>query len=302
MNCFLTRDGVLKNNRLLKEASEQLVKDKNLINWLLKDVPSEKLDIKTFIIVDIPESGKEGKIFCQFSKTENVLIVKDFESDNKKVSDKFSMHHTSSRHDETEEYFLLACTRFQYLIGDFPTRALQESHDWMIKYQDNIEKQLIIFNEDQRKIMKKLADSDKIKNFIFSGGPGTGKTMMAVKCCNELLERYMRLGITEVHVYVTTIIAWADAPVLQFMSENINTDNRDNVHTGWLDDICRQISIDVPSAYDGAYAYERNIYRIINILAYKLKAKHQNVPVILIVDEIWYQNYGQDNCGRRVEK
>ena len=80
----------------------------------------------------------------------------------------------------------------------------------MIKYQENIEKQLILFNDDQRKIVKKLAESNKIKSFCFSGGAGTGKTLMAVKCCNELLERYKN---NEVEVYVTTMTHWLVPPV-----------------------------------------------------------------------------------------
>jgi len=283
-------NGKLKD-RNVKEASKQLVKDAKLFSNILKDIPSEKLDVQTFIILDIPESEKI-KSFCS-SCSENVLLVEDFESELDKLQEKLSIHDTTKNifDAEIQKLFLSACTRLQCLIGEFPKKVLQQSHDWMIKYQDKVEKQLILFNDDQRKIMKNLSENDKIKNFQFCGGAGTGKTLMAVKCCNELLERYKKLGITDVHIYVTTMLAYsayADGsviPVRQFMSENINKENRDNVHTGWLPLICDQMNIAPPRELD---EYQRNIGSYINKLAEKLKTLHQGQPVILIVDEIWF--------------
>ena len=285
------RDDVFKESttkRLLKEASEQLEKDVKLINWILKDISPEKLDIKTFVVLDIPEEQKDEDMLKDY--TDTVLVLKDIENNYQQINQSSSF---ISSNNEIHEYFWTACGRLQSLVGGFETKILQQSHDWMIKYQDSIEKQLIIFNQHQRKIVSKLSDSNRIKNFSFCGGAGTGKTLMAIKCCNSLLERYKNC---KVQVYLTTMTQWLfsvnrgleeSEPVLKLICENINTDRRENVQLkmGPLRDICKEMGIVIPDKNDD---YIRHICSIINSLAQKLKAKHQNVPVILLVDEIWY--------------
>lgn len=275
--------------RLLKEAKRQLRKDEKLLNWLLNDIPSEIVDIKSFIILDISEKRKYEELFWDFN--DMVLTVKDFENDHEKLFEKLSINlpTSSDKKNEIPKYFLSACSRIQTLIGEkFDTRILKQSSEWMIKYQDNIEQSLIIFNQQQKKIVEKLEKYSNVKNFCFSGGSGTGKTLMAIKCCNKLLERYKNI---EVQVYLTTMTQWLSSkheegppvtePVIKMIQDNINTEKRENVsiQLGTLKQICAQMKIDVPKDDD---EYIRDICSIINTLAEKLKNKHQNIPTILL--------------------
>ena len=62
----------------------------------------------------------------------------------------------------------------------------------MSRYYRNNEEQLIMLDEAQRQILKNFDDYPKLRNFVFRGGSGTGKTVMAIKCIKLLKERYER--------------------------------------------------------------------------------------------------------------
>ena len=102
------------------------------------------------------------------------------------------------------QLFLTACAR---LIGR-GNRSINSKvqTNWMIDYEENVEEQLIMLNEEQRGILQNLFLYPSVKNFSFAGGSGTGKTILALNCTNILVKRYVEdgEGIENIFVYAVT--------------------------------------------------------------------------------------------------
>ena len=346
-------DGSLKHEHIEK-ASQQLQIDVMLIDWILKDIPADKINVKAFISLDISKRKKLDN-FCDVC-SENVLFQEDFSHpSSQNLAEKLSMEEIEEKEEDQQikDYFRKACFRFINLLpGLHRSKVLEEIKEkiivhendlenqlkvfndetkkyhsaqmlqklneardwiekypkdlerqltvfdepkyWMMKYQDGIEKELVIFNFDQRKTVKRLTEDNEIKNFSFSGGPGTGKTLMAIECCKRLLERYERFGVKKVVVYVTTM--WAGvkdaAPLMEFYRNQI--ENCSNIHFKSLDRLSQDLGvknkIENPYSRFGREQYMKGMIKVINEVSRKLKKCHIDDPVIFICDEILYKN------------
>mgnify|MGYP002050342127 CR=1 FL=1 len=185
---------------LMTEALVQLKKDAAFILQLLQDVPSENLKIDTFIAFPEAEYNVVEDLFTvnQLPSTfhDNILTKTDFTSN--KIKDKLKLDFCQSEN----VHFLSACARLRGHQN--LTISNKEQKDWMLKYEGNIEKQLIMFDEEQRKILNNLESKSDIKHFAFRGGSGTGKTLVALKSIDLLIRRYINQGHTDIFVYALT--------------------------------------------------------------------------------------------------
>ena len=192
---------------LMTEALVQLKKDTQFILQLLQDIPSENLKIDTFIAFAEAEDDIVEDLFTlhQIPSTfmGNILTQTDFTSNKFKDKLKLDFYRKGFGGEITENvYFLSACARIrghQSLIV-----SNKEQKEWMLRYEGNIEKQLILFDEEQRKILNNFESRSDIKHFAFRGGSGTGKTLVALKCINLLIRRYVNQGHKNIFVYALT--------------------------------------------------------------------------------------------------
>merc|ERR1712155_96969 len=53
--------------------------------------------------------------------------------------------------------------------------------NFVINFENNIEKELIVFDEDQCECLGIVENNPDIRNFIFIGASGTGKTLLAIR-------------------------------------------------------------------------------------------------------------------------
>ena len=62
---------------------------------------------------------------------------------------------------------------------------------------------LILLDEEQIKVLETIDVDPKIKNFAFSGPHGSGKTIIAIQCCNKLIQKYSNDDtVDKIFVYV----------------------------------------------------------------------------------------------------
>ena len=186
--------------------------------------------------------------------------------------------------EENKALMQTVCAR---MIGNESFKEDFNVNKYFINYQETVDN-LILFDENQQNILENFDKNPEKGNRAFYGPFGSGKTSVAIKCCNKLLERYKNI---EVQVYLTTMTQWLSSkheegppvtePVIKMIQDNINTEKRENVsiQLGTLKQICAQMKIDVPKDDD---EYIRDICSIINTLAEKMKNNHQNIPTILL--------------------
>lgn len=243
---------------LITEALVQLKKDTHFILQLLQDIPSKNLKINTFLafpeaeddvveelftvhqIANSPQRGHWNSVLCsclhlntyQIATTyfDNILTKTDLTS-SKGFRDKLKLDFFQSKNEReiTENiHFLSACARLRGHQN--LTVSNKEQKEWMLKYEEDIEKQLIMFDENQREILNNLESKPDIKHFAFRGGSGTGKTIVALKCIELLIRRYVNQGHGEIFVYALTCQEEPDRgdmlPLVQDFRDNISSFRR----------------------------------------------------------------------------
>ena len=147
---------------LMTEALVQLKKDTQFILQLLQDIPSENLKIDTFIAFPEAEDDIVEDLFTVHQIPSNfmvnILTQTDFTSNKFKDKLKLDFYQKGFGGEIAENvYFLSACARIrghQSLIV-----SNKEQKEWMLRYEGNIEKQLIMFDEEQRKIFNNFESS-----------------------------------------------------------------------------------------------------------------------------------------------
>ena len=130
----------------------------------------------------------------------SILTKTDFITN--RFKDKLNLNYFQSEVVEENIHFLSACARLRG--NQNQTISYKEQKDWMLKYEGNIEKQLIMFDEDQRSVLNNFDSRPEIQHFAFRGGSGTGKTLVALKCLNLLISRYINVGHENIFVYALT--------------------------------------------------------------------------------------------------
>ena len=134
-------------HRQVEDALEQVRKDALLVLALLKDFSKDKMVIQTFIAFPYCD---QAEIFCKDS-LKNVILKSDLQEES--LSRKLNLKKRQwSEFDNIA--FLSLCAR---LIG----RGIEKNSnisiiEAMIKYENNIEKQLIMLDEEQIKVLNYL--------------------------------------------------------------------------------------------------------------------------------------------------
>ena len=156
---------------LIAEALVQLKKDTKFILQLLQDVPSEKLKIDTFIAFPEAKDNVVEDIFTEHQISRafmgNILTKTDFTTGG--LKNKLKLDYCQSEiggsGDGENVHFLSACARIR---GHQNLNiSYKQQKDWMLKYEGNIEKQLIMFDEDQRSIFNNFESRPDIQHFAF---------------------------------------------------------------------------------------------------------------------------------------
>ena len=81
--------------------------------------------------------------------------------------------------------------------------SLKARNKYFIDYQETVDR-LIFLDDIQQSALEKVVSNDnsaKVKNFAFKGPPGCGKTTLAIKTCNHLIENYLDKGVSKMYVY-----------------------------------------------------------------------------------------------------
>ena len=272
-------------------ALEQLRKDTILLLSILKDFPKETFKIQTFIGFPDCEQWNGGSL-------ENILLKSDLENISSKMSIK-------KRNDSQLENirFLTVCAR---IIGRGETSSSRDNIECMIKYERNIEKQLIVLDEEQTKILNYLEAYPQIKNFAFAGGHGTGKTLMSLLVIQRLIERYKRQNVEEIYLYMVTHQEepWESNQTLGIYDEWKNTLQVDNYAgvkctTAVLNNLFEEFNLE--QGEDNADMCVDNlkshtVSQKVSFLMKLLKQQHSGHPVIFFLDEISALGYKDAYC------
>ena len=268
-------------DNIIDDAMVQLRKDRKFILTLLNDISIDYIDIQTLIAFPDTESFANN-----VTELSEVLLTKD-DLCKPTLSKKLKINWIIDTQIENQ-LFLTACAR---LIGR-GNRSINSKvqTDWMINYEDNVEKQLIMLNEEQREILHNLFLYSSVKNFSFAGGPGTGKSILALRCINILVKRYVEdgEGIENIFVYAVTCQRRPrpnpkpsqNLDLINYFKNNILMLDRVICICSTFREICRNLDIE-DKDFKCAKMPEK-----VNLLSKKLKMNHKGQPVILFLDEI----------------
>ena len=270
------------NDNLVVDAFKQLKRSLILICSLLKDISPTKYNVKTFAA--FPDTRRPTNFCDKCSK--NILWKEDIDFNDQDLHRKFSFEPQSTN--VNNETFLTACAR---IIGNgSKVSTLKDLNDWVIRYENNIEKQMILLNDDQKNVLQHLDTHPQIKNFIFCGGSGTGKTVMAIECVKRLSERYESQGVEQVIVYAS--VSQRKVPdghinhwLLKNFEDNINQGTNMCVHVKTFGEICDDLQIN-KNDFKSSNRHSYRLPKLIDEVCHSLKEKHKHNPVILVIDEI----------------
>ena len=149
----------------VKYACRQLAKDVKLIDWILKDVPSDKINVRAFVCLDISESER-GDNFCDICSLD-VLFQEDLLSTSSKIlAEKLFLETTSGLQNpdkEIRDYFKTASARIMnFMPGLLLSQVLEEIKEWTISHKNNTEKQIQIFDSIPNTLSSEILKKKKL--------------------------------------------------------------------------------------------------------------------------------------------
>ena len=259
----------------VQKALKQLRKDTVFLLSILKEFSKDKFKIQLFIA--FPDCD-QSHIFDK-RLLENIILRSDLENISSKLN---LMKRNDSQKDNVP--FLTVCAR---IIGrGIKTYSCRGNIECMIKYERNIERQLIMLDEEQTEVLRYLEAHPQMKNFAFAGGYGTGKTVMSLLAIQRLIERYKRQNVAKIFLYMVTYQdeAWEPDQSLSIYEEWRNNFQAENyAEVNWrtvdLETLFIEFLLDDT---DKIYTEARKV----NFLMKLLKKKHLGYPVIFFLDEI----------------
>ena len=131
-------------------------------------------------------------------------------------------------------------------------------------------------------------------NFAFSGPPGSGKTVVALKCCNNIIQKYLKDERTEmVFVYAIVFDEFEEMQLLQIFQKNIYQSSKITSNCVKFSDMEEEM-VKQDQIYNTAKVKEK-----IQAMISYLETQHEKHPCIILFDEA--QLYIGDNSCWRVD-
>ena len=98
----------------------------------------------------------------------------------------------------------------------------KEINNYLVNYEETVDNLIFLDKEQQEALLKLNGDNPKIRNFAFKGPFGSGKTTLAIKCCNKLIDKYLSQGEEKIFVYAIANNEYMEEMILtSFLKDNI---------------------------------------------------------------------------------
>ena len=260
------------NFNLIIGAFKQLVRDVKFLLALLPDISSEEFNIKT--LAEFPDTYTNN-LFCR-DCSKLILSKEDFQLDSEHLKRKLSMKEPVLV-EQNDDCFLTTVAR---MIGaefeEFPQKAV---NNFVVNYEETVDT-LIFLDEKQQSILRTLDKNKEIKNFALQGSSGSGKTIIAIKIVNKLIERYLGLGHEKIFVYALAyhckkhIGKINEMKLTTYFRNNINKQNSEKTICSYkmISEILEEVNIEWNTGH-------------IQLLCEAIQKIHGRNPVIIFIDE-----------------
>ena len=239
---------------------------------LMPDIHRDQIEIKCY--ASFPETDTKD-LFCDKCK-QHVLSQNDFRQDKDYLRKTLSIPAQEPILNENQPLMQKICSR---LIGnetnEFPPKQLNSYFLSYVKTVDN----LIFLDHIQQNVLKTLDEDPSKKNFSFTGPPGTGKTIVAIKCCNKLIQKYLDCETVEkVYVYAIVFNETENMELIKTFQRNIHDRSmKITVNCMTLSDLKKEANCKV-NIFNGTK-------EMIQALVLYLETKHSPHPCVILFDE-----------------
>ena len=144
--------------------------------------------------------------------------------------------------------------------------------------------------------MDKVDRNPKKRNYAFYGPFGSGKTSVAIKCCNKLIQKYSKdEGVTHIYVYAIVFDVTTAIKFIKTFKENIHHTEKVTVRCETFSTLLTETTYKKISI-DSFFGGESRKDKIQSVLTH-FEKKHTGHPCIFFFDEA--QLLFSDYNGRR---
>ena len=152
---------------------------------------------------------------------------------------------------------------------------------------------IIFLDKDQQSVLSSMDRNSTIKHLAIKGPPGSGKTIIGLKCANRLVKRYLSQGAPQIFIYGIAynnyFFGARTKELISVFEKNIKKDNeRVNSNFGTLSQICELMNVKRSLNETAKDSIER--------LCQAIRSKHSDYPCIVLVDECSADEYYDQNA------
>lgn len=269
------------NSGLVTGAFRQLVRDVKFILSLMPDIHLDQVDIKTFAA--FPETDIKG-VFCDECK-QHVLSQDDLNLGLEHLEKKLSISTETQNLNEANEVLMQTiCAR---MIGNESYKNDFNVNKYFINYQETVDN-LILFDEYQQKALNNF---DEKRNFAFYGPFGSGKTSVAIKCCNKLIKKYSKdEQKTNIFVYAIVFDSTKEMKLINTLRENIHKKDNVTLRCETFSNLLSETNfgrgyLKKAVNFSSKVIFGDSIEKKIQAILRHLETKHSGHPCIFLFDE-----------------